>query len=37
LEKHFSKPQEEQGEEEEVAEDNATFPDPVKGLEAARK
>jgi hypothetical protein len=37
LEKQLAKPQEEQGEREEVAEDKTTFPDPMKRLEAARK
>jgi hypothetical protein len=37
LEKHLGRPQEEQGEDKEVSEDSVTFPDPVKGLEAARK
>jgi hypothetical protein len=35
--KQLAKTQEEQGEEKEVAEDETTFPDPVKVLEAARK
>jgi hypothetical protein len=33
----LAKPQEEKGDEEEVAEDKTTFPDPVKVLEAARE
>jgi hypothetical protein len=36
LDEHFTRPEEEPEEEEEVAEHKATFLDSLKGLEAAR-